>query len=897
MGLFGGSKKTYVSSVPYNLAGDEADRMNYLKTTIIGGVFSSTGASMGEIINGNYLAGPGIGLRSFARWARNSGYNETLGMTSGGLVSNPALDYGAIEAQLSTIKGKNVILQTAEIGSADYTYWADQYMFANFYAEMDSAWRVDFDELANELVITLADASVHRFTPVGFDKAARYLYTSFTPTDEGTVGPLVTGEEIILPSGSAFPDTSGYTLTSDSTIASSADLNTHTYEDISYSDGRPGEIVESDSTRTETYTTIDRVYERTVYKGIKPGTSSVWEEFQYMNQIQQVDAVAVVTGPVYSETIIAGGVIRKVWTTTTRQELNIVRSYRVDTKEIINKSWNRAEVYIYKQDSGNIVFDSMFNVNADRGNFLPFIPLRIDNKFVSDSFLPDVYTGSKKALKKAIRASYDELIENIGDNENLKDIDFAYIVFGVALNTKDKDCRRYIYEFLLDNMYGGATGSDFVTWKAQWNAAKASQIHWQEWWDAQAVVSDPLFGVPEPLVIPYPSPKDTTIRVSSFNRSVMNYDMSISWAGIDEVRGNGQLRPGAKMGDMWFDTLTTEDFYQNILLTSADTGPTWTPYLARTVSHVRLNWQDSSSSWRYLDLYGLRHENMVYGGKSVVINATEAIADSDESGFIVPIHERIFKSLPLKTSTQVSTACCFVVFNCYTIVKKKWYQTGIFRLFLVVVIAVVSIYFPPAGGSAGGILGANSVVGATLGFTGTAALVAGAVANAIAAMILSQLLMVASVKLFGAKFGAIIGAIASMFAIQVGTAFAAGQTASSMFIELMKADNLLRLTDVFGKGLAQYLQASASEYLGKAQDVLEEYGRQSQVISSAFEENIGFGRGVIDPTTLGDSSWSLFESQDTFLQRTLMTGSDIAELSNSMISNFTELTINQDLLI
>ena len=88
-----------------------------------------------------------------------------------------------------------------------------------------------------------------------------------------------------------------------------------------------------------------------------------------------------------------------------------------------------------------------------------------------------------------------------------------------------------------------------------------------------------------------------------------------------------------------------------------------------------------------------------------------------------------------------------------------------------------------------------------------------------------------------------------------------------------------------------------SEYLGKAQDVLEEYSRQSQVISSAFEENIGFGRGVIDPTTLGDSSWSLFESQDTFLQRTLMTGSDIAELSNSMISNFTELTINQDLLI
>lgn len=896
MGLFGGSKKTYVSSVPYNLAGDEAERMNYLKTSVVGGVFSTTGASIAETLNGNYLNGPGIGLRSFARWSRNNGYNTTIGMSGGGLVSNPALDYAAIESQMSVIKGKNVILQTAEINTADYTFWGDQFMMANFPNQLESGWIVDFDEPANQIVVTLAGGGVHRFTPLNYDKAARYLYITFTPTNGSTTGPVVSGSEVVLPPGSPHPSTAGWVLTFNDTVSVGSTLTSFVHKDIFYSDGRPAETEDTSIDRSESYTAFNRIYERTVYKGIKPGTTSIWSDRQIMVQSQSATIINVVTGPDYSEEVIAGGVIKGIYTTTTRQEFELIRTYRNDTQEIIDKEWQQPEVYIYRQFSGNAVFEPMFVASADKGDFLPFIPFRIDNKFLSPSYLPDVYLASKKALKKAIRADYDDLITSISENESLGDIDYAYAVFGVALNVKDKDCKRYIYAFLLDNMFGTATKADYLSWRTQWYAAQATQTAYQAWVAAQSSSANIGYGDPEPPHIPYPVPVNSSIRVNSYNRAVMNYDIKISWAGIDEVRGNGLLKPGAKAGDLWFDSFGKEDFVQNMLVFNGDAGESWQPYLARSVTHVRLNWQETAGTWRYLDLYGLEYENKIYGGKSVIINAADALLDTDESGFIVPIHERIFKALPLTVSTQVSTACCFIVLNCYTVVKQKWYQTGIFKVFLVVVIAIISVFFPPFAATAG-LLGTNIAVGISLGFAGTAALIAGAIANAIAAMILSQLIMGASTSLFGEKIGTIIGAIASFVAIQVGTAFSAGNSITSIVNDLMRADNLLKFTDVLGRGFAQYLNADAADYAKQTQEAIEQYKVQAGIIDEAMQQNMGFNQGIIDPMSLTDPVSPVFETSTGFLQRTLMTGSDIAEMSNSLITDFARITINQDLMI
>jgi len=76
------------------------------------------------------------------------------------------------------------------------------------------------------------------------------------------------------------------------------------------------------------------------------------------------------------------------------------------------------------------------------------------------------------------------------------------------------------------------------------------------------------------------------------------------------------------------------------------------------------------------------------------------------------------------------------------------------------------------------------------------------------------------------------------------------------------------------------------------QDYAKNVERESAKIQQAFLEKFGYGSALIDPMMFVDSTNHLInESRDTFLTRTLMTGSDIAELSNELLSGFTDHTL------
>ena len=73
MGLFSGKTITSVASVAYNLAGDEAKRPNFLKTTVASAI-TGNASSISENILSSHLGGPAIKIRNFDNWASNSGY-------------------------------------------------------------------------------------------------------------------------------------------------------------------------------------------------------------------------------------------------------------------------------------------------------------------------------------------------------------------------------------------------------------------------------------------------------------------------------------------------------------------------------------------------------------------------------------------------------------------------------------------------------------------------------------------------------------------------------------------------------------------------------------------------------------------------------------------------------
>lgn len=888
MGLFSTKKQVFVSSVVYNLAGDIEDRVDFLKTTVVGGVLSPTTDSLGEAIISSYLNGPGITLRSYGRWGRTSGYNAQIGQTAGTLWLGNSIDHAQLAQLIPHGSNETVILQTAEIGNADYTYWADRYMSQNHPGVLDTDYTVDFNEELNLIAIQLQNGSIETFTPADFDPNAKYLYASYTIQKGQEIGPLVPGSPVSVPPSGSFPPTTDWQAVSSDVVVASETLTTTVTTTVTYSDDTPEEETVETSSVDEDYEVSEKVWEKTEYKGPTLTGDRVWSERSVMTQNSDMEVV-ITTTTTEEEEEIEDGVTKTTTVVTVTESLRPLRSYQIDKQEIILTSWSNVRILIYKQNSGNPGYDAMFVLPAQVGTFLPFIPIRLNNRMVSDSYFDDIYPMAKKAMKKSIGGNFDEIVQKVEDNEKIGDIDYAYAVFGVSLNTKEDASKRYIYEFFQEIMNGqDLSGSSYRIWRVQWLAAKASVTAWMEWKAAQEDPSSDLYGEPEPEKLPYPDPPSYMVQVTSAARQSIDYNMTIYWAGIDETIGSGLRKPDAKVGELWFEMLGTEEFEEEIYTVGEGVS-----YVAYQMDTIRLNWQVDRDTWRCVEVYGLNHRNMIYGGKSVDITAAEALADPEESGFIIPLHEGIYRRMPIKDATQMATACCYLVFNCYQVVKQKWYQTGIFKILLIVVAIAITIYFGGAGATSVGLLGANAVVGASLGFTGLAATIAGAVANAVAAMVLTQILTTASNAIFGEGVGSIVGAIASVVAIQAGTAMFNGGSMSAAFGDLMKAENLLKLTMATGNGVSEYMKAGAQNIALKTQEVMQDYAQQSEAISNQYEELIGYGRGLINPMMLTDSiEGPVIESPSTFFSRTLLTGSEVAGISMDMIRNHSSITLS-----
>lgn len=806
MGLFS-SKKTYVSSSCYNLAGDVALRPNYLKTMVVAGVInSSPRSSIADAIRDGYMNGPGIKLRGFYRWAEDH-YNSVIGLSSAGLAGAPDIDPGVVASAI----GGSVTIQLVRSNVADYEVWAEQYIAANYPTELNSSWTADYNDATGQIVLDLPIAGTVAFTPSGFDKAGFYIYAAYNTFSVGGTGPVVTGPVVTLGAGDSFPSTTGWTALGGG------------------------------------------VFEKTDYLGTQPD----------------------------------GSVISRKYTMTQTGTGVPGDTYQVNYQNVNVMDWSDLQVFIYKVGSGNAALDAEVSGGISVGGFFPPIPVRVDNQFVSESFLPDQYAAAQKAYKRLTAgAKFDTLVDMLADNEDLGDIDYVFVVPGVSLNVVENSCRKYLYQFfhgaMLTATYGEAS---YGVWSGGLGDADGSMSDWQAWLAAQGVVGDPLNGTPEPTRQAFGSAPRNEIRVRATNAS-LGYDTRIAWQAIKEDTGSGLGKPGATVGELWLEKGGTT-YEGGSLFPSSD----------NVSQDLLIWWQTGASTWKRLTVRGLVHQNFIYKGKFVEIKAHEALDDVDESGFIVPIHYDTWKAMSIKDTTQMATASIMLVLNSYKVVKKKWYQTGFFKLvvFIVIVVAAVILTGPAGLATAPGLLGTAAGVGAALGLSGLVGLIVGALANAIAAAIVAKLLTVASTAVFGDKLGIIIGMIASFAALSIGAGLSGGLTITQAVTQMMNPMTLLGLTSAVGNGISGYIQADIQGVATKTQDVLKDYEEQTKSINALYQQNIGYGNGVIDPTMLLDSNQWFVEPGETFLARTLMTGSEIAELSNTLLSSFSDLTLSTEL--
>lgn len=567
-------------------------------------------------------------------------------------------------------------------------------------------------------------------------------------------------------------------------------------------------------------------------------------------------------------------------------------------------------LYTYRMGTGNVVFDAMQQTPSNRSEFFPVLPLRMNNKSIRHADLATTYAAVKPAFKKLTKTKVDTLLDQIEESDSIGDLDYCFLVHGVSLNSKENDAKRYLYKFFQQLMADQlSTKAVFDTFKSTEQVDKNNVVQLNRWLTNNSAASkaDPnrvhLAGgaLPTAGLAGLKAPLASELRV--YSQEVPEYDHRLTWNYIDEAQfaGNGKTFDGVttrgkmKVGDFWF--FVAPDIVRGGLQGSV----TQVSFVAKALynsthfERIYLFHQHSAYAYSRLEIVGLKHSNLVYKGKSVVISAKKALETvGEESGFLVPLHYPTLSQMGMLRSTQLATSSTYLLFNSYVQKTIHWWQRGIFKIILVIASAALSVIFPPAGIglTAGGILGANVAIGAALGFgTAMAGAIAGAVANALASMILTTLIQAGATKIFGDKLGAILGTLISFVAFNYAKAFASTGSFQVDWGKILRAENIMKLTDSVMGAYGAWINADTVDIYSKIDGLADKYEDKFQAVEDASKEMLGMTASLIDPMMLTEAAEHFGESSEQFYSRTMLTGEEIAELSQNMVYEFAAMSL------
>jgi hypothetical protein len=535
-----------------------------------------------------------------------------------------------------------------------------------------------------------------------------------------------------------------------------------------------------------------------------------------------------------------------------------------------------AIVRINNQPGFEYVFHASRAIQLSRRQLFPIIPLRLENKFVNEApYKDDLEDLCTKAYKRATGMKLEGLLDQINESDGIGDIDFAYLLQGVAANDKSDIGKRYIYNFLksLTGMVA-VTRLDFDRWKldnAWYSANNISLAQWTTAFNNQTYINGSL----PPNIYPAGLPQYTEIRSNVNFVGVQNLDMSIKVFAADRKLHTGNTWLMGKDEVVFFmkpDTSFTADG------------------VAETMNSFEILYYDGVNSHQIF-LEGVYLVNNVYADKKMILSFTEEYAKTGEtSAFVFPMHEPTLRSVNIIDKNQLMSTSSIIVFNSYNIIDIPWYQSGIFKVFLFLGAIAFGVATGGIGAATVGLLGTNMAVGAAIGLSGLAAVFAGAVVNAIAAMILMSLISVASTAIFGDEIGAIVGAIIGMVAMTVGLSFASGGTWETAFDTLTRADKLLELTDATIDGVTAYINHGTTKKYELIEEERKKYEKQMEELNKLIEERTA-NHFKVDTLADGPSTKidrHIPETPDTFFKRTLLTGADISNITIDMVHNYPE---------
>ena len=283
-----------------------------------------------------------------------------------------------------------------------------------------------------------------------------------------------------------------------------------------------------------------------------------------------------------------------------------------------------------------LYFDSKtFGKNA----FLPIVPLRRDNSDLTSASHQDTELyKSSKAMLSMVNLDIDELAKTLNSNPSIKDIDHAYIMFGVNIHTQEQASLRYLCDFF-----------DYMA--------------------DQSVYKKEHYTEPDIRS----SKKRNVVSSPLLRRNLTPIDVSLKEYGFD---------------------ISLNYKYITTTLKAGSIGPIGFAASVRKGDDITFRLQIASYTYKEIFVCELIHTNTIYQGHAVV---TTVSGSTENENLIIPINFGISKDMPLLRRNALYYDSFRMVITSYDVQKVKWYQTGIFKILFFIVAIVITIYTGGAG--------------------------------------------------------------------------------------------------------------------------------------------------------------------------------------------------------
>lgn len=283
--------------------------------------------------------------------------------------------------------------------------------------------------------------------------------------------------------------------------------------------------------------------------------------------------------------------------------------------------------------------------DSNETRFFPVVPLRRNNVNVMSDEQSELYITGKKLLDK-LNLDITTLIDLIEENPSINQIDHAYVMFGVPIDTTVEASKYYLYKFF-----------EYLGEVSIYN-------------------------------------KD--IYIQSTNTSIISKRNSFI-TKITAPADISLLEYGLQL-EIIYDYITSNIITGNI----GSIGTVETYIYKKSPTFIRLRIQLTNTTYKEIIVYNLAQRNVIQG------HAVIATLSENSSELLIPISYDIANGLPLMLRNNLYYDSLRMVINSYDKQKIKWYQSGFFKLILVVVAIIISIYTGGMGGFIAGLSTAAS---------------------------------------------------------------------------------------------------------------------------------------------------------------------------------------------